>query len=203
MASRREHLNRMAKRFILEACARVVAQKGAAATIEDIAREADYSTGALYNYFKNKEEMLTELFTYVAEEFQEQVLRPMPEHYNFDQCMALFQEEANRFASARTPLLRTLMLDYPAVHGRVMAQEAHRGHDSTLMGAFQRYLSGLLDRGVREGVLKPDLDTRLGAMTLLGVYHTVFHHYLLGGQTLDRELGEGIANIIMFGIRKR
>jgi AcrR family transcriptional regulator len=203
MASRREHLNRMAKRFILEACARVVAQKGAAATIEDIAREADYSTGALYNYFKNKEEMLAELFNYVAEEFQEQVLRPMPEHYTFDQAMGFFQEEANRFASARTPLLRTLMLDYPVVHGRVMAKECHRELDSTLMGSFQRYLSELLGRGVREGILRPDLDTRLAALTLLGVYHTVFHHYLLGGQTLDRDLGAGITDIIMHGIRKR
>ncbi len=65
---RREREKAAHRRQILEAAARVFASRGfAAATIDDIAREAEFSKGAVYLYFASKEELLTSILGELVE----------------------------------------------------------------------------------------------------------------------------------------
>ncbi len=59
---RRQNEKEQREKDILEAARKVFAEKGyKRATINDIAREAEFSPGTLYLYFKNKEELYTSL----------------------------------------------------------------------------------------------------------------------------------------------
>jgi len=58
---RRRRRERMANE-ILQAAARVFARRGfAGATVREVAEEADVAEGTIYNYFKNKEDLLVQL----------------------------------------------------------------------------------------------------------------------------------------------
>jgi AcrR family transcriptional regulator len=55
---------------ILEAAERVFAEKGFdRATMEDVAHEAEFSVGTLYNFFDNKEALYGEVLVNIAEDF--------------------------------------------------------------------------------------------------------------------------------------
>ena len=65
---------------IIVAAKRVFSEKGySKSTMEDIAREAELSPGTLYLYFKNKDDILVQFFSYktkqVFERFREEVSR--------------------------------------------------------------------------------------------------------------------------------
>jgi AcrR family transcriptional regulator len=66
--SRRERRIASRRTLILEAAARLFAEKGFhRTTTRDIAEAADVSEGTLYNYFENKEEMLLGIMAHLAE----------------------------------------------------------------------------------------------------------------------------------------
>lgn len=59
------------RRDILAAAEKVFTARGyREATVEQIAREADFSVGTLYNFFGNKEELYIKVFERIAEEIQ-------------------------------------------------------------------------------------------------------------------------------------
>jgi len=58
--SRREREKAAHKREIMEAAVRVFARRGfSSATLDEIAQEAEFSKGAIYLYFSNKEDLLS------------------------------------------------------------------------------------------------------------------------------------------------
>ena len=70
--TRREREKAAHRRDILEAAERVFASKGfEGATMELIARESEFSVGALYNFFASKEVLWEEVITRIGEDFVE------------------------------------------------------------------------------------------------------------------------------------
>ena len=69
--SRKEREREGHRRDILDAAEKVFISRGYhKATVEQIAQEADFSVGTLYNFFKNKEEMYIEVLEKITEEFR-------------------------------------------------------------------------------------------------------------------------------------
>ena len=67
-SSRRERRAAARRTLILEAAARLFAEKGFhRTTTKDIAEAADVSEGTLYNYFENKDEMLMGIMTLLVD----------------------------------------------------------------------------------------------------------------------------------------
>lgn len=70
--TRREREKAAHRREILDAAEKVFAEKGfERATVEEVARSADFSVGAIYNFFENKEVLWTEVITRIGKDFQE------------------------------------------------------------------------------------------------------------------------------------
>ncbi|MFC1541850.1 TetR/AcrR family transcriptional regulator [Candidatus Latescibacterota bacterium] len=66
--SRRERQKAMHRREIMDAAIKVFAEKGYhEATLEEISQEAEFSKGALYLYFSNKEDIMTSILDEVFE----------------------------------------------------------------------------------------------------------------------------------------
>jgi len=68
--SRREREREAHRREILEAAERVFVRKGYhATTVEEIASEAEFAVGTLYNFFKGKEDLYTRVIESIAQDF--------------------------------------------------------------------------------------------------------------------------------------
>lgn len=68
--SRRERERQRHRLEILDAAERVFARKGYhGASVEEIAQEAEFAVGTLYNFFKGKEEMYVHVVEKIAHEF--------------------------------------------------------------------------------------------------------------------------------------
>lgn len=68
--SRKEREHRRHREEILRAAEKVFARDGYyAATVEKIAREAEFSVGTLYNFFKSKEELYVRVFESIGRDF--------------------------------------------------------------------------------------------------------------------------------------
>ena len=59
----------------------------AAATMEEIARESEYSPAALYNYFRSKEDIFVAAMEQISERFVQALSEPLPEGVPFDQVL--------------------------------------------------------------------------------------------------------------------
>ena len=69
--SRKEREREAHRRDILDAAEKVFILRGYdKATVEQIAQEADFSVGTLYNFFKNKEELYIKVLEKITEEFR-------------------------------------------------------------------------------------------------------------------------------------
>lgn len=68
--SRREREKLSHRNEIIEAAERVFAKKGLeSATVEDVAQEAEFSVGTIYNFFENKDALYGEVMLKIVEEF--------------------------------------------------------------------------------------------------------------------------------------
>ncbi|MCX5772562.1 MAG: TetR/AcrR family transcriptional regulator [Candidatus Hydrogenedentes bacterium] len=71
VSTRKEREREAHRRDILDAAEKVFILRGFhKATVEQIAQEADFSVGTLYNFFKNKEELYIEVLEKITEEFR-------------------------------------------------------------------------------------------------------------------------------------
>ncbi len=67
---RRQREREAHRRAILDAAERLLSEKGFdAVTMEELAREAEFSVGALYMFFDNKEDLCGEVLLKIAKEF--------------------------------------------------------------------------------------------------------------------------------------
>jgi AcrR family transcriptional regulator len=73
---------------ILAASAVVFQRVGfAAATMEEIARESEYSPAALYNYFRSKEDIFVAAMEQISERLVHALSEPVPDGLAFDQVI--------------------------------------------------------------------------------------------------------------------
>jgi len=72
---RKERIQAEYKRLMLEAAERVICRHGyQAATMDEIAREAEFSKATLYKYFKNKGEIFLEIILKYVEEIRSELI---------------------------------------------------------------------------------------------------------------------------------
>lgn len=188
---------------ILSAAARVFARKGFdRATIADIAKEAGLAEGSIYNYFKNKGDLLVSL--------PQQFLRPAIESAGAQ----LLQVEG-------TPPPPEVMLDQVAhtVLG-LMRQNAHlfrillSALPSLKPAARQKYLDSVvvyatgmfeayLRRGIERGIFRPDLDPRITPRLFIGMFFPfiLINEVLQVHEPVPFDYDQVIANAVQLFLR--
>lgn len=158
------------KAQILAAAAKVFANKGfERATIADIAKQAGIAEGSIYNYFKNKEDLLISLpqrFLRVAlGSAAEQLLRaegtaPPPEMM-LDRLahtvLAAMRENAHIF--------RILLSAIPS-----LKPAARQKYLETVVLYATRILETYFRQGIDRGVFRSDLDPRIAPRLFIGMF---------------------------------
>ena len=140
---------------ILEATMRCVADVGyARATIREIAREAQMTSGSLYHYFPNKAELVRATFDEVAKIAVPRLVFAVEQNSSaLDKLMAVLDESMR------------LMRDYPlavAFDRAIRAESPQRlnlpADSDKMFVAFRNLIQEIVEQAYREKALGPDLD---------------------------------------------
>jgi TetR/AcrR family fatty acid metabolism transcriptional regulator len=152
---------------ILDAAEKIIGEKGfSRATITDIAKAAEVAEGTVYEYFKNKEDLLFSIF---SEHFQNHL------------------ESLDEIFEIKTPLRKLsrfiryhflIFLAQPSFLKIFVLNGLFNLHfyRSEAFGIFKRYLayvSSIIEEGQRDGSIRQDVNSRLFVNLFAGVFSHV------------------------------
>ncbi len=162
---------------MLQAAARGLSRYGYAnLVLEDVARDAGYTRGALYHQFKDKEDLALEVLRWTDETWQREVgesARQAP-----DPVAALFAMARGHAILCRRDIARVAMALRVEFSGR--DHPVGRELDRVQAGLVKR-LVRLINAGRRDGLIGPGPPARAVALALLGALEGAV--ITLAGQT--------------------
>ena len=153
---------------IIEAAREVFARRGLDAEVREIAERAGVGIGTLYRHFQSREGLLAALI----HQAEEGLLRRLRAVVEAEEPEAAFRavihagaEFCERFG-ALTEVLLAGELDrfHPGGH-----DEFHAAHPD-FADEFRELLADLLQRGVRDGIFRPDLDVAVAIGALESIF---------------------------------
>ena len=156
---------RMRDRYdaILAAATRVFAEKGySTASITEIAQAADISDGLIYKYFTNKRDLLEHVLTSFYVRIIADLETKVSKGKNFEERLYVLVSEHLHVFVSDIDLCRLFISE-------VRTASDYRG--STIQQLNRRYTSILIkivDEGIAEGEILPDIDPRLVRDMLFG-----------------------------------
>jgi AcrR family transcriptional regulator len=141
------------RRSILDAARTCFGRDGyAGATVARIAEEAGVSNGLLYQFFRNKDELLAVVLKEVVRDWV-RTLVPR-EHEREQPALALEQMFRRSIEFCRTnPLLPALLSSDPSLQLQRMSV-ATQGR----LEAYRELIASILERGIEQGEFQADLD---------------------------------------------
>lgn len=156
------------KDIIKEAAIKVIAEVGFHhCNTDQIAREAGYSVGTIYNYFKNKEDILKYIFKVQHDQMKEmfgqllELKEPVPVIIK-----TFFRQYYQR-------TLNNVRL------GKLILDESNRltqGLNEDVVGfllLIDDFLKDLLERGVKEGTIRDDIPPGVMASVIMGASNSM------------------------------
>ncbi|MBN2358427.1 MAG: TetR/AcrR family transcriptional regulator [Deltaproteobacteria bacterium] len=199
-SERKDRRRERVRKEILRAAAEVFTSKGFhEATIQEIARVADFSAGALYNYFDNKETLFCDLIADVQESLQQRLNLPDPALPLADQLrhvvstlFAFAEEYRNHFR-----LVALLHMGGGLALGRNATKEFAAGPLE-----FSRFICTTIERAIAAGEARDQAlasaDTFIQGV-IQGFTFRWFHEP--GGKRLTDQT-ETVVQLIMHGIAR-
>ena len=181
---------------ILEAAVKVFAEQGFfQSTVSQIAREAGVADGTIYLYFKNKEDILVQFFSYKAR-----------------QVFARFREEVD-VADTAVDKLRNLihrhLQEFQNDRNMAMVYRAETHQNSRLVEEqikemskmYLDIVSEIVEQGQEEGVIRRDLYLGLVKRFILGAVDEVINTWLHAGSNYDLvTMADPLMDLFMRGI---
>jgi len=199
--SRKEREFLARRKEILDAATRLFAKNGYhGTTMSEIAREAEFSTGSLYNFFENKEELYFSLMRDKIEALEEE----LDKIYTTEEGV---EESLKSFISTILDYFERER-DFFAIFAeqRETFQRSSKGELGDIINdKYERYLgnmAGLMSRGVEEGIFKPLNPAEL-ALIFLGIVNTFLFVYINAGEKESLQDKSGtILEVFFNGTRK-
>jgi len=182
---------------IIEAAARVFAQRGFhGATTQDIADVLGIRQASLYYYFPSKEGALELVCLQgVAGYFEVAKAIASGPGAAADKLARLVKSHLAPLAD-RSDFVRVFLNER-----QHLPSESRRRVGKWSRG-LERVFEDVLKEGVRRGEFRPDLDTRLAVLGILGMANAVANWYRKEEAAIERIGGE-FARLVVDGVKKR
>lgn len=158
------------RKQILDAAARVFAQKGyERATIADIARAAGIAEGSIYNYFKNKNDLLISIPRHAIQPTVE-VMRARMASFSSDalppeQMLTTLVQNMIATLQQNTHLFRILLSTLPT-----MPQTARTQYLNQAILYALTILESYFQQQIQRGVFRRDLEPHILARAFIGLF---------------------------------
>lgn len=182
------------KELILRAAAKVFAEKGfSAATVRDIADEADMLSGSLYYYFDSKEAMVEEVLV----EYLDAIIR------GYDTAVAEAEGPVDALEQLVARALRGLVENRQ--HVTILQNDWHYVRPMKGIAERQQRVEKVwletIQQGIDAGVIRDDIDARMIYRTVMGAIQAVIRWFNPRGRvSIDRVIEVQTA-ILLNGIR--
>ena len=148
----------------VEAAAAVFAEKGFhGATTEDIAAQLGIKQGSLYYYFKSKEQALQDVCEYGFENYVQRMQKICARSQPFEaKLLAIITSHLSSYRQKNNAL---------KVHNdqRLYLPKDRRAVLKQLGTSYRRLLEQTLQEGIKQKVVRDDLDTHFLAYSIIGV----------------------------------
>jgi TetR/AcrR family fatty acid metabolism transcriptional regulator len=181
---------------ILEAAVKVFAEQGFfQSTVSQIAKEAGVADGTIYLYFKNKEDILVQFYSYKAR-----------------QVFALFREEVDGADTAVEKLRKLIhrhLEEFQNDKNMAMVYRAETHKNSRLVEEqikemskmYHDIVSEIVELGQEEGVMRRDLYLGLVKRFILGAVDEVINTWIHAGSNYDLvTMADPLVDLFMRGI---
>jgi TetR/AcrR family fatty acid metabolism transcriptional regulator len=170
-----EEKSRNGKReAILRAAAHVFARSGYFnAKVSDVARKAGVADGTVYLYFKNKDDLLTSIFSWAMGEFISSAKSELAE-------IADPREKLRRFASLHLSMLEQER-DIAIVFQIELRQSTKfmERFSTTYLAQYLQMLREIIEDGQRRGIFRKRLNSKFVAKFLFGALDEMATNWVL------------------------
>ena len=184
---------------ILEAAVKVFAEQGFfQSTISQIAKEAGVADGTIYLYFKNKDDILTQFFSYKTK-------------LVFDRLKEAVEEGSNAIEKLRN-LIRKHLEEFQRDRNMAVVYQTET-HQTTRMAEYQikkmlkKYLdivSEIVEQGQQEGSIRRNLYLGLVKRLILGSVDEVINTWLHSKKNYDLiSMADPLVELIIEGLGKK
>jgi TetR/AcrR family fatty acid metabolism transcriptional regulator len=181
---------------ILEAAVKVFADQGFfQSTVSQIAKEAGVADGTIYLYFKNKDDILVQFFSYKTK-----------------QVFARFREEvdkADNTIDKLRNLIRRHLEEFQCDRNMAVVYQAETHQNSRLVEKqikemskmYFDIVSEIVEQGQEEGVIKKDLYLSLVKRFILGAVDEVINTWLHSSSKYDLvSMADPLVELFLNGI---
>ncbi|WP_275286887.1 TetR family transcriptional regulator [Halomonas elongata] len=196
MARRTKAEAEATREALLDAAEEVFFEKGVACTsLEQIARQAGMTRGAVYWHFRNKADLFRAMLDRVRMPFEELVAETAPSDASPMEAIRLgCRQGFRRLEQPRHRRVHATLLHRCEFFSDIDPQAMEAEMANECLGALLVYLNNALDQGLLREDLDPEVATRLLQATLSGLFHDwlrdteAFSLYERGTQLVDTQL---------------
>lgn len=187
--------------IILQAALELFVRKGYHGTsINDIMKRVNLTKGALYAHFKSKSELLFRIIEKFKTKYIDQMIRTTTEHEgNTIEKLNYALSFNSKFALKNPDLCVFLTFLTTELNSNIDFQYALK----EVYRTYMNFISSLISQGIRQGVIKNDLDPDLAALTFMAIHDGSLHQWVLNREHLDgKEYVKTFRTIFMKGLIK-
>jgi AcrR family transcriptional regulator len=191
------------KSEILHAAAQLFFKKGYAdVTVENIAKEVGLTSGALYYYFKNKEDIFTSLDKEVVDRFLSIISKFDHSEKELEILLVDFLKTLVSFAMEKREYFLFLVEAFSSVNAETLMNFKNRRLIAykQLMKKLRELFNRAIERKEIKSINPEDLS-----LFITGLVHGVFINWMISGvdKTYPEQKGRVMLDILFNGIRKR
>ncbi len=185
---------------ILDAAMPVFARLGFEhARMDDIVEASGLSKGALYWYFKSKEEIITGILRRLFTTDIEQLRDLLESEGTVSERLLLL----TRFRVAGLKRLADLLPILVEFYAVMVRQNWVREFIGQYFGSFRELLVDLIQQGIDRGEFRP-VSTFETAVTLSAIYEGLTIHWLINPKVVEWDIiGEGSVRLLLEGLQAR
>jgi len=198
--SRKEREFQARRTEILNAATRLFARQGYhGTTMSEIAKEAEFSTGSLYNFFENKEELYFTLLKEKIESLEVKVEDIYGEDGDVEERLRNFITRILDYFHDEQDFFRIFAEQRQSFKTSAKGEFSDMVHEK-----YEKYLGNmvkLMDEGIKQGMFKPMNPVEL-ALIFLGIINTFLFVFvnIEDGQDIRQKSG-AILDIFFDGTR--
>jgi TetR/AcrR family acrAB operon transcriptional repressor len=190
------------RKQVLKKALTIFSEKGyAAATLEDIAKEASVTRGAIYHHFGGKAELYNTLIREYSDRGSQIMGQAVSEGGTLlDILRRVFVRQLQVVEDDRE--MRALMELYLFKTGLVPELEEGRQQQIESGTGLIEMLAGIMSQGIEQGLLRSDVDSKEMARSYLAFQNGLIQLWLTAPDQFSlKASAESFADILMVGIQ--
>jgi AcrR family transcriptional regulator len=164
--------------------------------MDDLAAAVNLNKGTLYHYFPSKAELLNRIYYDTASEFIE-AIRRHPADAPPGELLTLVVKDIAGAIERRRDYVTVFFQEMHWLDKWLPAEEFEAINE--LQVEFRNYITGIIERGVKEGIFRP-VDASVVALAIIGMIGWTYQWYEPGGRLSMVQLADIFTDLTLVSL---